>query len=99
MGEKSSQITHEIAQRRAELGSHLKELEYRVKGLSNWREQYDKNPFTLMGIALGGGILLGTLVRGRRRRSSSRRAIEEFLSEIVPAVREDLQRIRSQRCA
>jgi hypothetical protein len=98
MGEKSSQITHEIAQTRAALGSHLQELEYKVKGLSNWREQYDKRPFTLMGIALGGGILLGTLMRSRRWRSHSR-AIDDILSQIVPAMREQLHRMGSQQCA
>jgi hypothetical protein len=66
-----------------------------VKDLADWRQQFDKKPFTMMGLALGGGILLGTAVWGRRsRHCHRRRALEEFLKELVPAVREEFPKLR-----
>jgi len=65
MGEKSNEIAREIEHTRAELGSNLHELEAKVKGVTDWRQQFDKRPFTLIGIAFGGGILLGTALGSR----------------------------------
>jgi hypothetical protein len=65
MGEKSSQITREIENTRAELGSNLQELERKVRGMTDWRQQFEKNPITLIGLAFGGGLLLGAALGGR----------------------------------
>jgi len=59
VGETPNEITHEIEQTRAELGYHLRELETRVKGMTDWREQFRRSPFLLVTLAFGGGILLG----------------------------------------
>jgi len=70
MGQRPSEITQDIRATRAELGSNLQELENRVKGMTDWREQFQKNPLTMMGLALGGGLLLATALGGRHSRHS-----------------------------
>ena len=68
MGETSGQITQEIEQTRARLGSNLQELETKVKQATDWRKQFRKNPLPMLGIAFGGGILLSIAVGGKRKR-------------------------------
>jgi hypothetical protein len=72
MDEKPDEIMSHIDTQRQELGRNLNELESRVKGATDWRMQFDKNPMLMMGVALGGGVLLGTMVGGKRssKRSS-----------------------------
>jgi len=75
MDEKPDEIMSHIESQRDQLGRNLNELESRVKGATDWRVQFDKNPMMLMGVAVGGGILLGSLVGGAaRKRSSSNRS-------------------------
>ena len=69
MGEKSNEITREIDIQRAQLGSNLEELEGKVKVIADWRRQFQKSPLTMMGMALGGGILLSTVIGGRHSRA------------------------------
>jgi len=68
MGERSSEINQDIRATRAELGSNLQQLEHKVKGITDWREQFHKSPFTMIGLAFGGGLLLATATGGRRSR-------------------------------
>src|SRR5215469_13766775 len=74
MGEKSSQITREIENTRAELGSNLAELERKVKGYTDWRQRFEKSPLKMMALAFGGGLFLATAFG---RRGASRRSYEE----------------------
>jgi hypothetical protein len=69
MGEKSNQITRDIEEQRAQLGSNLEELEGKVKDIADWRQQFQNSPLTMMGLALGGGILLSSVLGGRRSRT------------------------------
>lgn len=62
MGQKSSQIEQHIEHTRAALGSNLQELEHKVKDATDWRQQFQRNPLTMMGVAFGGGILLSTVM-------------------------------------
>lgn len=76
MGQEPDQITQDIAQARAELGSNLGELEHKVKSVADWRCQFQKRPMAILGLAFGGGLLLSRLVkqtngRGKRRRRHS----------------------------
>jgi hypothetical protein len=57
MGERSDEITRDIEQTRAKLGSNLQELEHKVKGLVS--------PLTMTGLVFGAGILLGMVVGSR----------------------------------
>ena len=68
MGEATSQIEAHIEQTRAELGSNLHELEQKVKSVTDWRQQFERNPMLMLGLALAGGFLLANIL-GRRRRA------------------------------
>lgn len=76
MGQEPNQITQDIAQARAELGSNLGELEHKVKSVADWRCQFKKRPMAILGLAFGGGLLLSRLMkhtngrRGKWRRHS-----------------------------
>ena len=75
MDEKPDQIIGHIESQRHELGRNLNELETRVRATTNWRTYYEKNPVVAVGAALGGGLLLGTIIssssHSRRSWSSS----------------------------
>ena len=77
MVERSDQIEKHIASTRSELGSNLQELEDKVKQAADWRTYFDRNPLMLMGLALGGGVLLGTMTgnHGSAVRESPRAGI------------------------
>jgi len=72
MGEATSQIEVHIENKRADLGSNLEELEQKVKSVIDWKQQFQRNPMTLLGAAFGGGILLATMLGGRRGRRGGR---------------------------
>jgi len=61
-----------IEAQRDQLGRNLNELESRVKRAADWRTQFDHNPMLMMGVALGGGLLLGTMTAGSSSRRSGR---------------------------
>jgi len=67
MGQATSQIEAHIEDSRADLGSNLRELEQKVKSFTDWEHHFQKNPMTLLGVALGGGILLAAMLGGRKR--------------------------------
>jgi hypothetical protein len=73
MDEKPDQIIDHIESQRSQLGRNLDELENRVRSTADWRTHFDRNPMLLMGVALGGGILLGSIVGGRSSSSSGHR--------------------------
>ena len=60
-----------IESQRDQLGRNLNELETRVKRTTDWRAQVDRNPMLAMGVALGGGLLLGSIVGGGHRSNRS----------------------------
>lgn len=70
MDEKPDQIMNHIEAQRDQLGRNLNELENRVKGATDWRVQFDRNPMLMMGVALGGGLLLGSIVAGGKKGTS-----------------------------
>jgi hypothetical protein len=67
MGETTDQIESYIESRRGDLGSNLQELEQKVKSATDWRQQFQKNPMTMVAVAFGGGVLLASMVGGGRR--------------------------------
>jgi hypothetical protein len=64
MDEKSDQILNHIESQRDALGRNLDELEYKVKQTADWRTHFDNNPALMLGLALGGGIIVGAMVGG-----------------------------------
>jgi hypothetical protein len=71
MDEKPDQIMNHIESQRNELGRNLNELETRVRRTTDWRVQFDRNPMLMMGVALGGGLLLGTITGSSRKSGRS----------------------------
>ena len=68
MGQATSQIEAHIENTRADLGSNLHELEQKVNSVTDWKQHFQKNPMTMLGVAFGGGILLATMMGGRKSR-------------------------------
>src|SRR5689334_1411262 len=72
MDKTARQIETHIERTRDELGSNLQELEYRVRAATDWKQQFQKHPMTMIGAAFGGGVLLAAMLsNGRPRRSYS----------------------------
>lgn len=71
MGETTNQIAAHIEDTRDDLGSNLRELEQKVKSVTDWKQYFQKSPLTMVGVAFGGGILLASMMGGQRRPRSS----------------------------
>jgi ElaB/YqjD/DUF883 family membrane-anchored ribosome-binding protein len=67
MGETPVEIEAHIAEKRAELGRDLQEIEHRVREAVNWREQARRHPNAALAIGFGVGVLLGLTPSLRRR--------------------------------
>jgi hypothetical protein len=77
MGEKSDQIERYIEEQRNELGDNIAQLQGKVKGTFDWRVQFEHRPMTMIGIALGGGVLLSSLFGGRSHSKRSRKPLHK----------------------
>lgn len=71
MGQTTNQIENQIERTRDDLGANFQELERKVKEVTDWRYHYQHHPFTLIGLAFGGGVLAATIFGGRRPRGLS----------------------------
>jgi hypothetical protein len=70
MGETAGQIENYIDHKRDDLGFNLKELEGKVKSVTDWRQQFQRNPMTAVAVAFGGGVVLASMLSGKSRRST-----------------------------
>ena len=68
MAERPDQIEQHIASTRHQLGNNLHELEDKVKQAADWRTYYERNPMMMVGLAFGGGVLLASMMGGKRER-------------------------------
>src|SRR5580693_8727248 len=66
MGETTSQIEWEIAQKRSSLSDDLIELKQRAKAAVDWRSQVEERPGTMLAVAFAGGIILTALFSALR---------------------------------
>jgi hypothetical protein len=66
VGQTTNQIEADIDIKRTELSGNLDALEQKVRAATDWKQHYRRNPVPILGIALGGGILLASIVSGRR---------------------------------
>ena len=71
MDERPDQIEQRIRQQRDELRDNFNELGSKVKDTLDWRAQFNENTGLMLGVALGGGLLLSALFRGRPSRVRS----------------------------
>jgi hypothetical protein len=72
MGQTTHQIEAHIEDTRKDLGSNLHELEQKIKSVTDWKQHFKTNPMTMLGVAFGGGILLSTMLGGRKNRPVER---------------------------
>lgn len=68
MGQTTEQIEAHIEHTRDDLGSNLHELEAKVKSIADWKHHFQTKPMTMLGVAFGGGILVATMLGGRKPR-------------------------------
>jgi hypothetical protein len=68
MAERTDLIEQHIELTRYELGNNLHELEDKVKQAADWRTYYERNPMMMVGLAFGGGVLLASMMGGKRER-------------------------------
>lgn len=80
----AKQIEDHIEQTRESLGSHLNELEQKVRNAADWRLQFQARPATLLGLAFGGGVVLAALLGGPGRRTGKRQQARRYSSSETP---------------
>jgi len=68
MAERTELIEQHIELTRYQLGNNLHELEDKVKQAADWRTYYERNPMMMMGLAFGGGVMLASMLGGKRER-------------------------------
>ena len=78
MGQTASQIETHIENKREDLGSNLRELEDKVKSVTDWQRQFKSRPLVFLGLAFGGGAVLASMVG---RPSGARRSTSNFVAE------------------
>lgn len=67
MGETTDQLEKSISRARSELRRNVDELERKASVTFSWKTQYDARPFTVLGLAFGGGMILSRIFLGSRR--------------------------------
>jgi hypothetical protein len=68
MAERTDLIEQHIELTRYQLGNNLHELEDKVKQAADWRTYYERNPMMMVGLAFGGGVMLASMLGGKRER-------------------------------
>ncbi len=89
MGQTASQIENHIENKREDLGSNLRELENKVKSVTDWHHQFKSHPLVFLGVAFGGGAVVASMVGGRtpHRRQYTSAALEARTYGTDPAPR------------
>ncbi len=86
MGQTTDQIETDIKHTREDLRSNLQELEQKVKSVTDWKQQFQNHPGTMVAAAFGAGALVATL--GRRRRGGKERTTSSTpRSDSIAAIR------------
>ena len=65
MDRAADRLEQHLQDERRALRSNLEELEDRVRSAVDWRRQFRSNTTAFLGLALGGGLLIG-LITARR---------------------------------
>jgi hypothetical protein len=77
MGEKTDQIERHIREQRNDLGQNISELQQKVRNSVDWRVQFEHRPMTMIGLAVGSGLLLSALVGARSRARNFNRTSDQ----------------------
>ncbi len=67
MDERTSPLISELFEERQRLGDNLAALERKVRESTTWRGYFVRKPWTMLALALGGGILLSSLIISKSR--------------------------------
>lgn len=67
MNKSSEQIAADIEDKRHALHVNVAELRAKVSAFTDWRQQFERHPGMMLGVAIGAGAMLA-LARGRRAR-------------------------------
>ena len=70
-----AELNRQVEDEKVDLGRNLAELKERAESALDWREQVQRHPALVAGAALGAGMLLAQLGRGRRRHASPGRSV------------------------
>jgi hypothetical protein len=92
MGETTDQIAAHIDDTRDDLGSNLRELEQKVKSVTDWRQHFQKSPLTMVGVAFGGAVFLASVMGGKRR---SRAGVATLAAASEPHAGTDHQKYKA----
>jgi hypothetical protein len=65
MGRATDRVEQHLQDERRALRSNLEELEDRVRSAVDWRRQFRSNTTAFLGLALGGGLLIGLMTARR----------------------------------
>jgi len=65
MDRATDRIEQHLDQERQALRSNLEELEDRVRSVVDWRRQFRGNTAAFLGVAFGGGLLIGLMTARR----------------------------------
>jgi hypothetical protein len=66
MGDNGKPLEQLIDRQRQELGDNIEALAGKARAVTDWKGRVDAHPMQMLGIAAGGGALIG-LMAGRRR--------------------------------
>ena len=58
MAETADELKRHVEEARSRLDQDLSRLEYRVRAELNWRVQFQRRPWSFLGAAFGGAMLL-----------------------------------------
>jgi hypothetical protein len=92
MGETTDQIAAHIEDTREDLGSNLRELEQKVKSVTDWKQHFQNSPMTMVGVAFGGGILLASMLGGKH---GSRHGASALAAGAEPHAGSDQQKYKA----
>jgi hypothetical protein len=67
MGETPDDIRYGLERARAHLGEDLNALEYSVRSELDWRRQFRRHTWPVLGVAFAVGVLLGLALSGGSR--------------------------------
>lgn len=91
MDRATDRIEQHLYDERQALRSNLEELEDRVRSVVDWRRQFRGNTAAFLGLAFGGGLLIGLMTA---RRAQALPALEYPTSSGKPAIPYGEQRWR-----